>query len=456
MPQSLWALTASELHRSYQALETDPVLVLDACLAKVSEINPVFNAIVALDRDGAMAAAEASRLRWQWGQPLGLLDGVPLTVKDNLYVRGLLATWGSLLFRDNVAPRDDLAVSRLRSQGAVIIGKTNTPELSLASYTDNKLFGATGNPWAPELSSGGSSGGAASAVMSGMGPLALVTDAGGSTRRPASHVGCVGLKPGLGRVPQRYGFPPLAADLQSIGLLARSVPDARAMFEVIADPAPQHGCVARALRIVAFAKVGDCPIEPEIEMLWRDAIDILAAMGHLVEEIEAPFDPDEMTRLLMGTGAAGVARVVRLNERWRDKVTPNIANLAEAGEKISAPDYVEMIDAIAAFRHRMMDLFKEIDLILTPTTPVLLWPKDEPYPQTVAGREAAPRAGAVYTTFVNVAGCAGLSLPAGVVNERNPAGIQLVGPAGSEELLLALGGAWEQARPWPTLAPLSF
>jgi aspartyl-tRNA(Asn)/glutamyl-tRNA(Gln) amidotransferase subunit A len=228
MPEAgrpLWSLTASEL--AYASGAHDPLGVTEACLARLDAINPRLNSVVTVDAQGARTAARASAERWRAGKALGPLDGVPLTVKDNLYVGGLKTTWGSLLFADHVAPEDDIPVARLRAAGAVILGKTNSPELALAGYTDNRIFGATGNPWAPELSSGGSSGGAASAVMSGIGALALVTDAGGSTRRPASYVGCLGLKPAPGRIPRRYGFPPLAGDLQSIGILARSVCDAR-------------------------------------------------------------------------------------------------------------------------------------------------------------------------------------------------------------------------------------
>src|SRR6201987_755528 len=195
MPDTLrdaWALTAAELAAAYATDAVTPEDALQSVLSRVEAVNGELNAVVTIDLAGARAGAAAATARWRAGQPRGPLDGIPLTVKDNLFVGGLRATWGSALFADFVAPQDDLPVARLRAAGAVIVGKTNTPELSLSGDTDNLGFGSTGNPWAPALSPGGSSGGPVAAVASGMAPLALATDAGGSIRRPAGHTGVAG------------------------------------------------------------------------------------------------------------------------------------------------------------------------------------------------------------------------------------------------------------------------
>lgn len=449
----LWALTACELNRLYQAGDADPVQATRACLERIESVNRTLNAVVAIDHDGAIRTATASQERWSSGHPIGALDGVPITVKDNLFVGGLGATWGSKLFETHIAPVDDIPVARLRAAGAIILGKTNTPELALAGYTDNLLFGPTGNPWAPDLSPGGSSGGAASAVMAGMGPLAVVTDAGGSTRRPASHVGCIGLKPSLGRVPRRHGFAPLAHDFQSIGFLARSAEDARALFEVIADPVMLTADGTNGtLTIGAFCAVGDRPVEPAIEAGWKGAMHTFSSMGHQVDLIAAPFEADKIVGLLLGLAASGVARVVHAHEEWRDKVTDAIASLAELGLNTTSTDYVRTLDSVLAFRWQMTDLFKQVDLLLTPTTPVSLWPKNEPFAKTIAGKTAGPRDSGIYTTFVNVAGLAGISLPMGLDANGHPIGVQLVGPVNSEERLLDLAAEWERISPWPTLS----
>ncbi len=193
-PDDLCALTATQLSAAFARGDTDPVAVLRAVKRRIEALNPDLNAIVTPNPQADEDAAASAR-RWAAGAPLSPLDGVPLTVKDNLLVRELPASWGSRLFRDFVPGHDELPVARLRAAGLVILGKTNVPEFTLEGYTDNPLFGVTRNPWNRELTPGGSSGGAVAAVAAGFGPLAIGTDGGGSIRRPASHTGLVGLKP---------------------------------------------------------------------------------------------------------------------------------------------------------------------------------------------------------------------------------------------------------------------
>src|SRR4051794_10687751 len=207
-------LGATELTALFAKGSLSPLETLDAALARIQRLNPVLNAIVSLDQEGARAAALASTARWASGAPLSPLDGVPVTIKDNLLVRGLRATWGSRLYADFVPDADELPVARLRNAGAVILGKTNVPELTLQGYTDNPLFGPTRNPWDPALTPGGSSGGAVASVASGMAALALGPDGGGSTGRPASHAGLLGLKPTVGRVARADGFPAILHDFE--------------------------------------------------------------------------------------------------------------------------------------------------------------------------------------------------------------------------------------------------
>ena len=196
----LWQRPATALAAGFRSGGPDPLEVLDAVLARREAVDSTLNAICTLDADGARKAAEASAARWRAGTPLSSIDGVPITIKDNIPVAGMRSTWGSLLYADHVPARDELPVARLRAAGAVILGKTNVPEFTLQGYTDNRVFGLTRNPWNPALTPGGSSGGAVAAVAAGIGPVAVGTDGGGSIRRPASHVGLVGLKPGIGRV----------------------------------------------------------------------------------------------------------------------------------------------------------------------------------------------------------------------------------------------------------------
>ena len=444
--------TASELHRAFRNGDTEPVEVLENIFSRMETANELLNAVVIPNREAAFRAAEESRNRIRSGEARSYFDGIPFTVKDNLWVRDLRATWGSRIFEDHIAPRDELPVEVLRDSGAVIFGKTNTPELSLAGFTYNDVFGATGNPWDPALSPSGSSGGAAAAVMSGLGPVALVTDAGGSARRPASHVGCVGFKPSPGEIPRFFGFPPLAHDLQSIGLLARSVEDISHLFNLLRKKPHGASEPSASQRIAAYAEIGDLPVEREVLRLWEQAIKDFTDLGHEVKVVAPPYDPDEMNALLMGLGAVGVHRVVRNVPDWQERVTEAIRQLAIKGEETRASDYVAMIDRVSEIRGEMHDWFSDFDIILTPTAPTYLWPKNEPGPKMVDNRHAPPRIDAIYTIFANVAGLAGISVPAGVFENRHPLGLQLLAPPGREDQLLGLAQQWEERHPWPRLA----
>jgi aspartyl-tRNA(Asn)/glutamyl-tRNA(Gln) amidotransferase subunit A len=452
MAEGAWALDAAGLAAAFRRGDLTPTAALEACLARADAVNPAINAVVAFDRYGARAAAAESTARWRAGTPRGALDGVPMTVKDNLFAAGMPATWGSRLFAGHMPPREDIPVARLRAAGAVILGKTNTPEFALSGFTDNLIFGSTGNPWAPSLQPGGSSGGAVAAVAAGIGPLALATDAGGSLRRPAGHAGVATIKPTPGRVPRRWGFPALAGDFQVIGPIARSVADLRAALDVIADPqAPRP--VPRALRLRAVVECGGAPVDPGVRAAFADALGALAELGHAVEEVPAPWDPEEVTTLFGTLASAGVARVMTAHPGWEALVTPAIRAQAEAGFRLSAVAYVTALDRVAALRAEIADWMAGADALATPSAAVLPWDRGRPAPETVDGVKAGPRAAAIYATVVNLA-----ALPAVVVPSRPvgglPTGLQIVGPAFAEAMLLDLAEAFEALRPWQRLAPI--
>ncbi|MBR0655785.1 amidase [Plastoroseomonas arctica] len=194
-----------------------PAVLLDEALTRIARANDALGAFVHVDVEGAARAAAEAGARQAAGARRGPLDGVPVAVKDNLWVAGMPAHWGSRTWADFVPPCDDIPVERLRASGAVILGKTNTPEFALSRRTDSRLRGPARNPWDVSLTPGGSSGGSVTAVAAGMVPLALTTDAGGSTRLPASYTGLYGLRPSNGRIARRYGFPPIGIDFQAVG-----------------------------------------------------------------------------------------------------------------------------------------------------------------------------------------------------------------------------------------------
>lgn len=456
----LWTLGATELSRRYEARDLSPVEVLDAVLDRCKAVNPRLNAVVTLDEEGSRRAAHASEARWRAGAPLGPLDGVPVTVKDNLLVQGLRATWGSRLYADYVPAKDELPVTRLRRQGVVILGKTNVPEFTLQGYTDNPLFGPTGNPWDRRLTPGGSSGGAVAAVASGIGPLAIGTDGGGSTRRPASHTGLVGLKPTPGRIPRAGGFPQILHDFEVIGPLARTTADAALLFTALAGPDRQDpnslgwlkpGPSRQApvgLRILYVPRFGGSPVDPEIAESVAEAVHGFERLGHHVTEGEAPFDLSALDRIWAVVGPVGLAWLLRDRPGWHDLVGAPLRAMADSGSALTASDYVGALDEVAKLRAQFATFFTSRDVILTPSAAALPWPAGASHPEAIAGEPVGPRGHAVFTAFANAAALPGISVPCRPSRSGLPIGFQLVGRPGADEELLALCASYEEVHPW--------
>jgi aspartyl-tRNA(Asn)/glutamyl-tRNA(Gln) amidotransferase subunit A len=460
-PGDLWSLGAVDLGRAYKARELSPVEVLDAVLARCEAINPRLNAIVTLGSGGARQAARDSEARWRKGEPLGPLDGVPLTVKDNIPVRGLRTTWGSRLLADYVPAEDELPVARLRAQGAVIFGKTNVPEFTLQGYTHNALFGTTGNPWNPRLTPGGSSGGAVAAVAAGLGPLAVGTDGGGSIRRPAGHAGLVGLKPSTGRVARANGLPAVLHDFEVIGPIARIAADAALLFAAIAGPDPRDrsslafrqgaGAIEpepRRQRVFYVPRFGSSPVDPEIAAHVAEAARNLEALGHVVEEGEAPFDMAALDHIWAVVGPAGLAWFLRDHPGWEGVVQEAMRRIAEQGAALQAADYVEALNKVSRLRAKFAETFARFDVILTPCFAALPWAADVTHPETIDGKPVGPRGHAVFTAFANAGGLPGISIPCRPSRSGLPIAIQLVGAYGADELLLSLAAQYERAHPW--------
>lgn len=449
--------SATALAAAYAAREVTPVEVLDAVLARMDAVNPILNAVIVEDRPAARRAAEASAGRWRAGSPLGPLDGVPFTVKDNIVTAGLPTQWGCPVFRSFQGATDELPVARMLAGGAVLVGKTNVPELTMIGYTDNTLFGPTGNPWNPALTPGGSSGGAVAAVAAGIGPVALGTDGGGSIRRPASHTGLVGLKPTPGRIPRCDGLPAILLDLEVIGPIARSVADVWTVTRALAaadphDPAslrlPTFGVLppVRPCRILYAPRFAGHPVDPEIADSVAAAAAQLAALGHDVREGAPPFDPDAVAAIQATIGPSGLAWL--MGDKNAEPAAPILRQALATGASLQAADLFRALDAMAGLRRTMAVFFETTDVLMTPSAAALPWPKTETHPPVIAGQPVGPRGHAVFTAFANIAGLPGLALPCQPAAGGLPVGFQLVGPAGSDDRLLALGQHYEMAHPW--------
>jgi aspartyl-tRNA(Asn)/glutamyl-tRNA(Gln) amidotransferase subunit A len=452
--------SAAELGRAFRAKRISPVDVLDQVLRQCERVNPDLNAIIALDEAGAREAAKASEKRFMARTPLGLLDGVPLTIKDNLLVRGINATWGSALYRNFVPTSDELPVARLRAGGTVIFGKTNVPELTLQGFTSNKLFGTTHNPWDVRLTPGGSSGGAVAAVASGLGPIALGTDGGGSIRRPAGYTNLVGLKSSIGRIARGRGFTEILYDLEVIGLLARTVEDVSLLYSNLVGPdvrdrrslavaclnrGPSKPRIGNRIRLVL--RFDGSPIDPEIADAVMKSAHRLEGLGYQVEEGRAPFSVDSMNQILNTVFATGVATILRAKESIAD-VDESLVTLLEQGKQLSAADYLMALNSLLDLRNQSDLMFDDYDFLMTPTSAAMPWKSSQSYPHYIEGREVGPRGHAIYTGFVNILGIPAIAIPGPRSAAGLPIGFQLVGRFGDEDSLLAIGHEYESAWPW--------
>ena len=441
--RDLWMLTAAELSAAY-AHGLTPIDTLDATLARIRQINPVLNAIVTLDQAGARQAAEASTQRWARRKPLSPLDGVPITVKDNILVAGLHATWGSKLFADFVPDTDETPVARLRAAGAVILGKTNVPEFTVHGYTDNALFGITRNPWDTALTPGGSSGGAVAAVASGMGALALGTDGGGSIRRPAAHTGLVGFKPSRGAVPRGKGFPAILHDFEVVGPIARCVDDIVLTMEAIGGTKLGEPVTPPPSPRIAFAPTFNrAPVDPVISTAVEEAIALIAQSGCSIDRIGSFDLAAPLDAIWPIISQTGVAWLLSQDSDRRHLVSPAIRAMAEAGDAYRARDYLGALDAITTLGETMDDFFSRYDFLITPATAAMPWPADQSHPAMIDGKEVGPRGHAVFTPIANALGLPAISLPCAVDQSSLPVGLQIIAPHRHDQALLALARQFE-------------
>ncbi len=457
-------LDSASLAEGYRSGELSPVEATRAALRAIERHDGAVNAFVLVDEEGALSAAAESERRWRDGTPLGPGDGIPTSIKDIFLTRGWPTLRGSTLIEaDGDWSDDSPCVARLREAGCVFLGKTTTPEFAWKGVTDSIRQGVTTNPWGADLTSGGSSGGAATAVGLGMGTWAMGTDGGGSVRIPAAFTGTTALKPTYGLVPHYPGSP--FGTLSHAGPMTRSVRDVAAMMDLITAfdprdwssmPTPTTSFLdhlddgVEGLRVAFSADLGYVKNDPEVEQAVRAAVQVLADAGAVVEEVDPGFtDPVEAFHVLWFAGAAKVLE--SYPEGSLERIDPGLRRCVEAGSGLTASEYLDATAVRMDLGLRMGLLHAQHDLFVTPTMPI----------PAFSGGQASPdgwesdlwTSWTPYTYPFNMTQQPALSVPCGLTTARRPIGLQIVGARHADALVLRAGRAYEQRTDWAARVP---
>ncbi len=452
--------TARQMVAAVAAKEISARELLDLHLARIADTNPDVNAVVSLDEERARAGAAEADERLARGEPVGPLHGLPHAFKDTHEVAGWRTTFGSPLRETYVPKRDDLVAERIRGAGVVTIGKTNVPEWAAGSHTFNPIFGTTRNPYDLTRSAGGSSGGAAAALASGMVPLADGSDMGGSLRNPASFNNVVGLRPSPGRVPN---WPTTNAwELMSVGgPMARNVEDLALLLSVLAGPSrraplsletpgsafapPVHGDLAGVRVALSVDLGGTFQVDHAVADVIRAQAAVFEAQGAGVEDAHPVLhSADAAFRTLRAW--VFQYRFRTLLEKRPDGFKPSLRDNILLGADLTGGDVAKAYQQLTSIQDRMRAFFETYDVLALPVSQVPPFSADEEYPAAINGEPQATYLDWMRSAYlITVTGCPAISVPAGFTPEGWPVGIQLVGPARSERRLLEIARAFEQA-----------
>ena len=466
MSEDLAFMPATELIQNYRTLKLSPVEVVRASLDRIERYGSKLNAFTIVDADSALDAASDSEQRWKKGNPKGLLDGVPTTIKDLVITKGWPTLRGSRSTNpDQPWDEDAPCVARLKEHGAVLLGKTTTPEFGHKGVTDSILTGITRNPWNLDKTPGGSSGGASAAVASGMGQLAIGTDAGGSIRIPACFTGIYGLKPTFGRVPT-YPSSPFGT-LAHAGPMTRTVADAALMLTVIANPDTRdwhalpyddtnysttidgniHG-----LKVAFSPTLGlDVEVNAEVAEAVSNATQQLSDLGASVETIDLnwPIPPRDIIQVLFTCSAAKF--ISMLTDEQQGQIEPTLLAMAAEGKKLDMMSLKTAELDRTANGIYMNHVLAKYDVLLSPTLPVVAFDAGKPCPDSYSEN---PFGWIPFTPPFNLTGQPAASIPCGFSQSGLPVGLQIVGPMHGDSMVLNVSRAFESAYPFADKRPV--
>ncbi len=465
MDTDLLFMSATDLAEAIRNGRVSPVEAVDAVLEGIDRLNPSLNAFCTVTGEYAREMARKAEAAVMNGEPLGPLHGVPVSIKDIVITNGVRTTRGSKRYEWYVPDEDAPVVKRLKNAGAIMVGKTTTPELGWKATTDSLIFGITRNPWNTDRTPGGSSGGAAAAVASGLGPLAVGTDGGGSIRIPASFCGIYGLKPSFGRVPY---YPPSAVEpLSHAGPMTRTVRDAALMLSAIAGPFEKDRNTLPAdtndynaavdeningLKIAWSPDLGYATVDPEVADLTAQAAQVFETCGAHVQTMQ--LDLEDPIGIFTNLWLGGLWTALGPDlEEWKDRTDPGLVAFMMQGEQIDMTDYVDATFRRTHYWHTIQPIFETYDILLTPTLAV---------PAFETGIETpldTPDTGVPWTDWTpftypfNLTGQPAATVPCGWTADGLPVGLQIIGRRYDDATVLRASAAFEGGRPWQDRKP---
>ncbi|TFF84171.1 MAG: amidase [Promethearchaeota archaeon] len=460
-------LSACEMKEKIATQELTSLEITETIIERINKINPIINAFCTPTFDLAREKAKKADEAVKKGDK-ELLRGIPCSIKDLALTKGIRTTFGSKMYEHFIPKVDSIYVERLKDAGCVIIGKTNTPEFGFKGATNNLIFGTTKNPWNLDKTCGGSSGGAGAAVASGISPLAQGSDGGGSIRIPASLNGVYGIKPSFGRVPdypKEYIF---AHTLSVSGPITRYVKDAALMLDVMKGPfegyrhslpaedisyyeqvelKPSKLKVAYSLDM-GYAKV----LDSEVEKSVLDSVEKFNSFGWEPEKVKMKLKKPELAFYTIWISELGYSLRSKLKE-WRDKMDPDLVRMIEGGLGYDGPSIIRAMEARKAVFEGFYKIFKNFDILITPTTAVPAFDLGKSFPTKINGKNVSPTAWQAFTFPINLIGNPAASIPCGWSKEGLPLGMQIIGRRFQDIVVLQVSKAFEEIAPWQDKRP---
>ena len=458
-------LSALELAELYRERKLSPVEVTRAVLDRIDQLNPALNAFVTVSADLALGQARTAEEAYGGSDPIAPLAGIPMSLKDLVATRGIRTTRGSLLSADWVPDFDAPVATRLYTAGAVMLGKTNTPELGWKGDSGNRVVGPTHNPWKPGQTAGGSSGGAGAAVAAGLGPLSQGSDGAGSGRIPASFCGIFGLKPSFGLIPQ---YPSSAVPwISHLGPMTRTVRDAALFLNVMAGADPTDPLTfdtgidylkamegdIKGLKVAWTPDLGYAPVDPQVHQISSAAAARFAELGCHIEETHPGLpDPwESIAHVIWSTAFAGI----HLDDldQTRDRIDPGLVEVIDQGRQFSGPEVAAAHIRRNAYYHSWREFMQGYDLLLTPTVPVTAFAAGADHPGQINGQPTTYLGWTAFTYPFNLTGQPAATVPCGFAANGLPIGLQIVGRWRDDATVLRAAAAFEALAPWAGTRP---